>query len=523
MIKRRFLKILSVLAAIIVAGGVCAAGNIAHVPLALDVGAAYEEYGMTKAYKAGRYYTNLVSLELSGDQSRDVIAVALSQLGYHEGDSNEDFGGEKTEGTKDFVEYNVLFGKLDNDQGNGLSYGYYWCASFVNWCFRQADIPEDATAGAEVSCQRWINDCKKQGIYVQKGGYIPKEGDMVFFKDKGSSADSTHIGLVLYSDGNRVYTVEGNTSNGSEYSSNGEYVALKSHSLSSSYIVGYAAPKYTKNKSAHRVDRSGGLLTKGQYISTDSLSVFDDADRSDTSTKTISDHTVFTVTEVNGDTLKVSYNDSEGYVKMTDGTVQINTHENVYRINYLSENGQMLFTPQYCISGQEKSIYANTPKREKSGFVGWKISDSDELLSPGDSLGKITHDVTLTSVWDDNYYVVTFKSADGKVISQTHGYYGAEYEIPEAPEAPEGTLFAGWGEEVDGTIRGNASYTAVFAPQEETETETAETESPAIETASETESDANKTDRGCLSSVSGAAMLLSSIIGACSIICKKKK
>ncbi len=523
MIKRKFLKILSVLAAIIVAGGVCAMGNSAHVPLTLDVGAAYEEYGMTKAYKSGRYYTNLVSLELSGDQSRDVISVALSQLGYHEGDSNADFDGEKKEGTRDFVEYNVLFGKLDNDQGNGLSYGYYWCASFVNWCFRQAGIPEDATAGAEVSCQRWINDCKKHDIFVSKGGYIPKEGDMVFFKDKGSSADSTHIGLVLYSDGNRVYTVEGNTSNGSEYSSNGEYVALKSHSLSSSYIVGYASPKYTKNKSAHRVDRSGGLLTDGQYISTDSLAVFDSADFTDTPTKTIPDHTVFTVTEVNGDALKVSYNDVEGYVRVTDGAVQINTFENVYRINYLNENGQMLFVTQYCLGGQEKSIYANAPKREKSGFVGWKTADSNELMLPGDSLGRITRDVTLTSVWDDNYYVVTFKNTDGKVISQTHGYYGAEYAIPEAPEAPEGTLFAGWGEEIDGVIKGNASYTAVFAPEEETETETAETESSAIESVGETETDVAKTESGCTSRVSGAVILLSSLIGICSIICKKRK
>ena len=265
------------------------------------------------------------------------------------------------------------------------------------------------------------------------------------------------------------------------------------------------------------------MLTKGQYISTDSLAVSDSADLANAPTKTIPDHTVFTVTEVNGDILKVSYNDSEGYVKVTDGTVQIYTLENVYKINYLGENGQMVFATQYCLGGQEKSIYANAPTREKSGFVGWKMAEGDELLSPGDSLGKITRDVTLTSVWDDNYYVVTFKNADGKVISQTHGYYGAEYEIPEAPEAPEGTLFAGWGEEVDGTIRGNASYTAVFAPRKETETETAETESPAIETASQTETDNDRTDRGCLSSVSGAAILLSSLIGVCSIICKKKK
>ena len=519
MIKGKFLKILSAVAAILVLGGACAIATPDLLPIAINTGAVYEDYGMTKEYMSGRYYQNLKSIELSGDQSRDVIAVALSQLGYHEGDSDADFGGEMNEGTRDFVEYNVLYGKLDNDQGNGLSYGYYWCASFVNWCFRQAGISTDATAGAEVSCQRWINDCKSKKIFVGKGGYIPKEGDMIFFKDKGAHVDSTLVGLVLYSDGNKVYTVEGNTSNGSEYSSNGEYVALKSHALSSSYIVGYASPEYTKNKTARRVDRSGALRTSGQYISTAELAVFDSAELSDTPSRAIPDHTVFTVTEAENDTLRVSIDGVDGYVKDMDGVIQLTSYQNVYRINYLNDNSQMLFAPQYCVSGQEKSLYANSPKREKSGFVGWRVADSDDILSPGASLGRVTGDVTLTAVFDENYYVVTFKNADGTVITQLHGYYGAKYDIPEAPEAPDGTVFVGWSEETDGVIKGNASYTAVFAPQE-IESETAESES-----ASDGVTEKNPADKegGCASSISGAAILFSVLIGVCSVIFKKKQ
>ncbi len=520
MIKRKFLKVLSVLSAVVIAGGIFAAGGKSPAPLALEVGAVYEEYGMTSEYKSGRYYQNLASLSLSGDRARDVIAIALSQLGYHEGNSDADFSGEGKDGSRDFVEYNVLYGKLDNDQGNGLSYGYYWCASFVNWCLRQAGIPEEATAGAEVSCQRWINDCKSQGIFVSKGGYIPKEGDIIFFKDKGSSAESTHVGLVRYSDGNNVYTVEGNTSNGSEYSSNGEYVALKSHSLSSSYIVGYASPKYEESKTAHRVDRSGGFFSAGQYISLDELGLSSDEECKTPLNKTIPDHTVFTVTEAVGNALKVSHNGVEGYVQATDAVVQLTTSKNVYTVNYFNEDGQQIFMSQYCVEGQEKSIYANSPKREKSGFVAWRASGSDKLYSPGDSLGAVNKDVTLTAIWDDTYYIVTFKNTDGTVISQAHGYYGTEYEIPEPPEAPEGFIFFGWGEGADGVIKENASYTAEFISEDELESVGAQTESVS-ETSTSTETEKNGS--GCSSSISASVIVISSLAGVCGLLISKKR
>lgn len=518
MTRIKFLKVLSVLFAVVIAGGISAASGNNTASLVLDTGAVYETYGMTKEYKSGRYYKNLKSLELSGDQARDVIAVALSQLGYHEGNSTADFDGESTDGSRDFVEYNVLYGKLDNDQGNGMSYGYYWCASFVNWCFRQAGIPTDVTAGAEVSCQRWISDCKSSGIFVSKGGYIPKEGDMIFFKDKGSSVDSTHIGLVRYSDGQNVYTVEGNTSNGSEYSSNGEYVALKSHLLSSSYIVGYATPKYEKNKTAHRVDRSGGVLTSGQYISSEELSVFSDAECASPLNKSIPDHTVFTVTEIAGDVLKVSLEGGTGYVKVNDSVVQISSSKNVYVINYTNADGQPMYMSQYCIEGQEKSIYSNVPKREKSGFVGWRASGSDAILSPGASLGAIDKDVDLLAVWDDNYYIVTFKSHDGTIISQVHGYYGTEYDIPEPPEAPEGMVFFTWGEGADGIIRGNSSYTACYISEDELQSVSADTE---IIVESTTEDGAG--DKGCTAGISVSTAVIASLIGAFGMLLNRKK
>lgn len=514
MIKKKLFRVLAVLLAVTVAGGICAAGSKGTDVLSIEVSAASPQYNMTSEYKSGKFYENLNSLSLSGDGARDVIAIAMSQVGYHEGDSEEDFDGEGSTGTRDFVEYNVLYGRLDNDQGNGLSYGYYWCASFVNWCLRQAGIPESATAGAEVSCQRWFSDCKAAGIYRSRSGYIPKLGDIIFFKDKGSAVDSTHVGLVRYSDGNYVYTVEGNTSNGSEYSSNGEYVALKKHALSSDYIVGYATPKYNENKTSRRVDYSGGFLSCGDYISENEITVFSDGALTTALGKSIPAFTVFKVTEISDGYFKISQGDTEGYASHGAEILQITTAESVYIISYVNADGAQMYMPQYRRSGQEKNAYANTPTREGSGFVGWSPSSApDDIISPGDKLPDYDGDVTLKAVWDDNGYTVCFKNSDGTVIFETSGYYGTKYDIPTPPIAPEGFVFYGWGEETDGIIRGNATYVVQFISEEELAAAGAQTEAET----------ADGLDKGCSLSLGGALATVTASFFGIMLSFKKKK
>lgn len=226
-------------------------------------------YNMSSDYKNSIYYENLRSITLTGNGAADLLAVAMSQLGYHEGNSNSDFAGANTSGSKNFVEYNRLYGKLDNNEGNGYSYGYAWCASFVNFCLRQADIPE-IVAGGEVSCTRWIRDfLKPSGRWKNSlscgGTYTPKAGDLIFFKRSDSSALSTHVGIVRYTDGTYVHTVEGNTASGA--------VALDAYLLDSSYIIGYGTPKYqTGETEVCDYGRSGEIA--GLYIVTaDSLNI----------------------------------------------------------------------------------------------------------------------------------------------------------------------------------------------------------------------------------------------------------
>lgn len=226
-------------------------------------------YNMSKDYKNSIFYENLASLTLSGNGAADLLAVAMSQLGYHEGNSASDFAGANASGSKNFVEYNRLYGKLDNNEGNGYSYGYAWCASFVNWCLRQANIDYGITSG-EVSCTRWINEfLKPKGLFRDspaRGGYYkPKAGDLIFFKKAGSSLLSTHVGIVRYADGTYVHTVEGNTASGT--------VALDAYLLDDSYIIGYGVPSY-KTGNAEICDyRNSGKIAGTYIVTADTLNV----------------------------------------------------------------------------------------------------------------------------------------------------------------------------------------------------------------------------------------------------------
>lgn len=112
----------------------------------------------------------------TGNQREDILAVAFTQLGYME--------------------------KVENDTkyGDWLGYPFQpWCASFVSWCARQADISTDI-----------LNDSPRAnptsfGIKSYHGkNYTPKPGDLFF------TEEYTHVGIVWYVEGDFFYCIEGN-------------------------------------------------------------------------------------------------------------------------------------------------------------------------------------------------------------------------------------------------------------------------------------------------------------------------
>ncbi|MBQ7817982.1 MAG: leucine-rich repeat domain-containing protein, partial [Oscillospiraceae bacterium] len=73
-------------------------------------------------YTNSSYYSALSQVVLTGDYREDIINIALSQVGYHEGDSETDYAGGNTNGSGDYTEY-----------GRRLeSTGTAWCSEFAS-------------------------------------------------------------------------------------------------------------------------------------------------------------------------------------------------------------------------------------------------------------------------------------------------------------------------------------------------------------------------------------------------------
>ncbi len=204
------------------------------VAMALPAAAVAPFYEFGEAYASSPYAEALSRVELSGDGRYDALAVAFSQLGYHEGDDESEMDGANASGTRNFAEYNRLYGKLDNGEGNGVSYGYSWCAAFVSWCLRHAGVSEEA-AVTEVSCRRMVEWYRERNAYhVRASGYTPRPGDLCMFQSGDGVA--THVGFVIGVDRGRVHIIDGN---GRE-----EMVTTHVYHKNDRKILGYCVPDY---------------------------------------------------------------------------------------------------------------------------------------------------------------------------------------------------------------------------------------------------------------------------------------
>lgn len=144
----------------------------------------------------------------TGNQRKDIIGIALTQVGYREGPNNS-------------TKFGTWYG-LPNQE---------WCATFVSWCARQAQISTDILGRSAVATPDW----GYFDIDAYRGDqYIPQPGDLFF------TYNETHVGLVYYVEGEHFYTIEGNTNEGG--SADGYGVLIRKRELGSGYKFG--VPKY---------------------------------------------------------------------------------------------------------------------------------------------------------------------------------------------------------------------------------------------------------------------------------------
>lgn len=142
------------------------------------------------------------------DYVQRLVDAALSQKGYTAGYNKKNKFGDW-----------FMYDNVD------------WCAIFVSWAANQAGIGLDVVHKYSLVSDgvEWYQE---RGVYKSRSEYIPKKGDIIFFQSGGRPS---HVGIVVSVDANRVYTIEGNTSNG---------VYERNYKLTDTYILGYAAPLY---------------------------------------------------------------------------------------------------------------------------------------------------------------------------------------------------------------------------------------------------------------------------------------
>lgn len=170
--------------------------------------------GKITRYSGSIYDFALSQIPITGDYREDIITVAFSQLGYHEGDSKEDYAGGNMNGTKNYTEYGRYFNSI----------GRAWCSEFASWCIRMAGVPEDMVASSRTANAARFTRNTSAACYTWEdtvyggGSYTPRKGDLFLWAWNDNSYtmedDLSHTSILWEieesQNGITVRTIDGN-------------------------------------------------------------------------------------------------------------------------------------------------------------------------------------------------------------------------------------------------------------------------------------------------------------------------
>ena len=364
-------------------------------------------YTFSEAYKTSVWYENFSALELGNNDRNNVLRIAVSQLGYHEGDSAADFDGMNFSGSSNYIEYARLLVPHYNDNH------YEWCACFVNWCLNQARFDK---ASSEISCRNWVGELKAMGMWqdsaAYRGTYVPQPADFIFFNWDGVNTVSGHIGYVLYTTQTHVYTIEGNADNN---------VTVRSYALDDPRVIGYGTPPYDEGTEP-TIDYSyKDGMPRGQYVvnsMTAALTAAPDADR----ICRVPVGSLVTLHAVEGDHAIVSFGDKEGYLPKSCLYLMIET-VGEDTLTFDANGGEGAPDALKVPIGEAFTIPDGTPTREGDTFLGWTLIPYNAKvdLKVGDT-ATLDGDTVLYAVWEKHSLTLAAQaSAEGLV---------PEYERP---------------------------------------------------------------------------------------------
>ncbi len=136
-------------------------------------------------------------------------------------------------------------------RGYAVQYSDDWCDTFIS--FVAVKVGAKDLIGRECGVERHKDIFKQLGIW--KGLVRPRVGDVIIFNWSGNRGGwGNHIGYVASVAGDRITTIEGNTTVNGQST-----VAYRTYALNSVYIQGYARPKYAEGGQAPKVELSGDI------------------------------------------------------------------------------------------------------------------------------------------------------------------------------------------------------------------------------------------------------------------------
>lgn len=177
-----------------------------------------EQYNLTRYDKEDGGYTTTFKSKTAAIDA--VIATATAEVGYLEKKSNAKLDDKKANaGSKNYTKY---WRDVKPDfQGES------WCACFVLWCFM---VTFGQDAAKKLLGHFPFVYCPT--LAAKTSNKEPKRGSVILFWRSAKNRYG-HTGIVYDVDNTYVYTIEGNTSTGSEVISNGGGVHKKKYRLSS--------------------------------------------------------------------------------------------------------------------------------------------------------------------------------------------------------------------------------------------------------------------------------------------------
>lgn len=331
----------------------------------------------TGTYRSSIFYERLSALPTTGDAALDTVAAAMSQLGYHEGNSTAQVHGRNSSGSGNYTEYNMAYGKIGN------TYSYAWCAVFVSWCLETSGS-HDAAGGVFASCSLWVERLTALGKYKKRAsGYTPQTGDLIFFHSSGVSRVSDHVGLVRYVKNGRVYTVEGNSS---------DAVSLHDYALDDTYIAGYGLPDYKGERLISDLSALNGKKGGWYTVTNATLNLRAGAGTSYQNLGQVTRGTLLKVTEIKNEWGKTTYGGKTVWISLQYAEF---VSPYTYTVKFETDGGGEMAVREYFSTG---TAFTPDTVLEKEGYRFLYWADDSNTYAPGTALP--VGDRTLTAVYE---------------------------------------------------------------------------------------------------------------------------